>query len=66
MPITEPRVADDLCFLSVQGDWVSRATEKILWLPPEYRGDPLAIKGNMIAIGSKQGRVVIIKISPTV
>jgi predicted NACHT family NTPase len=37
--------------------WIVRNLEKLLWLPPEYRGVCSDIRGNFIALGHNDGRV---------
>jgi hypothetical protein len=54
-----------LCpLLSVNGNWVKFRTENILWLPPEYRPGYVAVRHNVLAIGSSLGRVIFMEIDP--
>jgi WD40 repeat protein len=39
------------------GEWVMKSSERVLWLPPEYRPTAHAIYGNTIALGSGNGYV---------
>jgi WD40 repeat protein len=39
------------------GQWVMKSSERMLWLPPEYRPRLHAIYGNIIALESGNGRV---------
>jgi WD40 repeat protein len=49
--------------LSADGVWITHNSEKILWLPSEYRPTCSAVSGNMISVGAGSGRVWICKIS---
>jgi WD40 repeat protein len=51
--------------LSITGEWVTLSSERILWLPPEYRPGGWASKGNTITIGSGTGRVTIVGYAAT-
>lgn len=42
------------------GHWVWRSSEKLLWLPPEWRGDYHAAYKNQIVIGCPSGRVTFL------
>ena len=53
-----------LCPLSVNRNWVKFRTENILWLPLEYRPGPVAVRHNVLAIGSSFGRVIFMEIDP--
>jgi WD40 repeat protein len=46
--------------IHVKGEWLSRNTERILWLPPEYRPGVSAIHDNIVCIGTSAGRVIFI------
>ena len=58
-----PAIADRSCHISdlqisSVGDWVTRSSERLLWLPPGRRpmvGDTYAVWKNKIAIGSTSG-----------
>ncbi|KAE8362697.1 WD40 repeat-like protein [Aspergillus caelatus] len=54
--------------LSVEGDWVTIATEKVLWLPSNYRQfSCFGVKGGTLALGYADGRVCIMGFrAPTV
>ncbi|KAJ6107986.1 NACHT and WD40 domain protein [Penicillium sp. IBT 18751x] len=45
----------------IEGQWVTFRGENALWLPPEYRPDSSAVKGNKLAWGHAPGRVSIIE-----
>jgi hypothetical protein len=42
--------------LGINDDWVTLSSERILWLPPEYRPGTWASYGDTIIIGSGTGR----------
>ncbi|KAF8533431.1 WD40-repeat-containing domain protein [Trichophaea hybrida] len=50
--------------LYVSGSWVTVRTENILWLPPDYRPRYMAVRNNVLAIGTALGRVIFIEIDP--
>jgi hypothetical protein len=43
--------------LGIYGDWVTWSSEKILWLPPEFRPGTWASHSGTLVIGSGGGRV---------
>lgn len=45
----------------VKGQWIYRANDNLLWLPPDYRSGITAIHENKLAIGCTVGRVIIIE-----
>ncbi|PMD37887.1 WD40 repeat-like protein [Hyaloscypha variabilis F] len=47
--------------ISEDGSWITRNGRKLLWLPREYRPDMLDIQDNVLAMGYKSGRVLIIR-----
>ncbi|KAH7309922.1 hypothetical protein B0I35DRAFT_440850, partial [Stachybotrys elegans] len=42
--------------------WILNGTEKVLWLPPEYRPVHSAILGSTIGIGCRSGRFWMIRL----
>jgi hypothetical protein len=46
--------------LRIKGGWIILFSRSTLWLPPEYRPDHWASKGNTIAVGSGNGRVTFV------
>ena len=63
--MTEAEIAEssrDVSDLQVDcsGQWVTRSSKRVLWLPPEQRGKAYAVCGNQIVIGSKYGRVTFL------
>jgi hypothetical protein len=49
-----------LARLRIDGDWVTRSSERILWLPSEYRPRSWASYGRTLAISSGGGRVTFV------
>ncbi|KAM5344207.1 hypothetical protein ACJ41O_012744 [Fusarium nematophilum] len=45
---------------SSDGNWILKGSERVLWLPQEYRAK-LAIAGSDVGIGCKSGRVVLMR-----
>ncbi|KAF1816011.1 WD40 repeat-like protein [Eremomyces bilateralis CBS 781.70] len=45
----------------VQDQWVSRRTERILWLPLEHRPSRIAVYGGVVAFGYASGRVTMME-----
>jgi WD40 repeat protein len=43
--------------LILEGQWVALQSEKVLWLPPEYRPTCSVVKGGTLALGHASGRV---------
>jgi hypothetical protein len=46
--------------LGIEGDWVTLSSERILWLPLEYRPGHWASNSDTIVIGSGTGRVTFV------
>lgn len=50
-----------------ESDWITLDGEDLLWLPWEFRADPwdpvYAVKGSTIAIGTKDGKVLVIRLA---
>ncbi|KAF7504607.1 hypothetical protein GJ744_002034 [Endocarpon pusillum] len=49
--------------LSSDGTWITYNSEKLIWLPSEYRPSCSAISGKMIGIGTASGKVWIYHLS---
>jgi WD40 repeat protein len=47
----------------VSGNWVTRNSEKVLWLPPEYRPTCSTCPGNKLVLGHSSGRVTFLELS---
>ncbi|KAI9934827.1 hypothetical protein MW887_000444 [Aspergillus wentii] len=43
--------------------WLQYDKEKILWLPPEYRANNVAIKGNLAVLGHESGQYSFIRLA---
>jgi WD40 repeat protein len=50
----------DVDALGINGDWVTLSSERVLWLPPEYRPGVWARHNGVAVIGSNVGRVTFI------
>jgi WD40 repeat protein len=50
-----------LPFVFVGEKWVSRGTEKVLWLPSEYRPSEVAVHDNIIGFGCSSGAVLVME-----
>ena len=46
----------------LDGNWVLRGSERLLWLPADYRGFCSAVTAGILALGYHDGRVVFIEI----
>ncbi|KAF1811586.1 WD40 repeat-like protein [Eremomyces bilateralis CBS 781.70] len=55
-PVFQPQVPP---LIFVNDEWVCHDTERILWLPPEYRLAKVAVYGSVVALGCGTGRVTI-------
>ncbi|KAH7190423.1 WD40-repeat-containing domain protein, partial [Fusarium oxysporum] len=51
-----------ICF-SADKAWIMRNSERLLWLPPEYRPTKSAVMGSSTAIACSSGRVLLLKLS---
>jgi WD40 repeat protein len=47
----------------VKNSWVCSQTRLILWLPPEYRTDCIAVHGSAVGFGYSSGRVMVMKLA---
>jgi hypothetical protein len=48
--------------IGMQQEWLIRSSQRILWLPPEYRPSAVGVNGNVIAIGTGAGRVIFMRV----
>ena len=46
----------------LNGNWVLRNSERLLWLPADYRGSCFACRGNILVSGHSDGRVMFMEI----
>ncbi|KAF1816252.1 WD40 repeat-like protein [Eremomyces bilateralis CBS 781.70] len=58
--VTSPQL---LPSIFVKEQWVSGHTERILWLPPEYRPSGVAVHNGIVAFGYTSGRVIAIELA---
>ncbi|KAI1412286.1 hypothetical protein F5Y13DRAFT_199892 [Hypoxylon sp. FL1857] len=49
----------------VQGHWIARHGQKVLWLPPDYRPKCTALYDNLLVLGLEDGRLIWIEFSPS-
>jgi WD40 repeat protein len=47
----------------LNGDWVSRNTQNLLWLPHGYRGTCSAVQGDILVIGQSSGQITFMEFS---
>ncbi|KAL0929681.1 Vegetative incompatibility protein HET-E-1-like protein 15 [Colletotrichum truncatum] len=52
--------------LSQKGTWIINNSQKLLWLPPEYRASCYAVDRLKVAIGCRSGYVLLLQISSDV
>jgi len=45
--------------IGMDGDWMTLSSERILWVPPEYRPSGWASRNGIVVLGSGAGRVTI-------
>ncbi len=50
--------------IRISEDWITWGEEKLLWLPVEYRPKCSAVSESTVVIGSRPGKVAILKPSP--
>lgn len=56
--ISQPAPRTNIC---LNGNWVVRNSERLLWLPPEYRGNCSDIRSNILPLGHYDGRVTFME-----
>ncbi|KAH7252726.1 hypothetical protein BKA59DRAFT_436883 [Fusarium tricinctum] len=49
--------------INIYGEWIVKDGENVLWLPPEYRPESLAVFKSTVAVGCDSGRVIIMRFS---
>ncbi|KFY80333.1 hypothetical protein V499_00801, partial [Pseudogymnoascus sp. VKM F-103] len=47
--------------LFVLNDWVMEGRERIIWLPPKYRPQSMAVWNRIIVLGTSSGKILILK-----
>ena len=55
--------AQSLCNIFVKGDWITRDTDNLLWLPSDYRATCSALHRNQLVLGHASGQVTFIEFS---
>jgi WD40 repeat protein len=60
---SRPQV-QSLCNIFVKGDWITRDTDNLLWLPSDYRATCSALHRNLLVLGHASGQVTFIEFSP--
>jgi WD40 repeat protein len=50
--------------LSFDGAWVMRDSERLLWLPSQYRSSFPSVVGSFVALGNAQGSFALLQFSP--
>ncbi|KAF5639275.1 vegetatible incompatibility het-e-1 [Fusarium sp. NRRL 52700] len=50
-------------YINIDGEWILKNGERVLWLPPNYRPKLSAVFKSIVAAGYDSGRVLIIKFS---
>jgi WD40 repeat protein len=53
--------AQSLCEILINGNWMTRDGENLLWLPSDYRASCLALYGNLLVLGCPSGQVTCIE-----
>jgi hypothetical protein len=48
--------------LAVEEQWVLYSTQRLLWLPFEYRADNTAVHKDVVCVGCPSGRVALLKL----
>jgi len=49
--------------IRVDGAWIMKSEEKLLWLPPKYRSSCATVSGSKLGIGCVSGDVLILEIN---
>jgi WD40 repeat protein len=53
----------DSSFLYIERQWITLGTQRLLWLPSDYRATCWAVFENTIVVGHASGRVSLIKLN---
>jgi WD40 repeat protein len=61
MPPTSSSQTDTITEAIVQNHWITRNSENLVWLPPEYRPACSAFQDNILALGCLSGMVEFIE-----
>jgi WD40 repeat protein len=54
---------DTITEIFVKEHWLTRGSEKVLWLPPDYRPTPLAFQNNIFAFARLSGHLIFVECS---
>jgi WD40 repeat protein len=54
---------DTITEIFVKEHWLTRGSEKVLWLPPDYRPTPLAFQNNVFAFARLSGHLIFVECS---
>jgi roadblock/LC7 domain-containing protein len=69
IPLSYPAIApspswqkNQSASILIQGQWILRDQQRLLWLPSEYRSSSTAVCLNVVCLGLPSGRVVLLKV----
>jgi WD40 repeat protein len=62
LPVSLPQI-DPVTNLFVKEYWITRDSEKLLWLPSEYRPNCSIFKNNILVFGCSSGQVIFMEFS---
>ncbi|KAN0087273.1 hypothetical protein V8E54_000961 [Elaphomyces granulatus] len=51
-----------ICAIFVNDEWVTQDGQDLLWLPPDYRAECLALFNNVLALGHRSGQVTFLEL----
>src|SRR6266480_284136 len=57
-PTSQPAILNGVF---VEDEWITRGTDRLLWLPPDYQPNCSAIHGSLVCLGHRSGRVSIME-----
>lgn len=59
----DPELSQSTLYVDGDGEWVVRGDKKLLWIPPDYRGQSTAVGQNTIVPGSVSGQVLFLDLN---
>jgi len=59
--ILDGKWVTDSSYLFIEQQWITLGTQRLLWLPSDYRATCWAVYENMIVVGHASARVSLIK-----
>ena len=62
-PLVSLPQIDPVANMFVKENWITRDSEKLLWLPSEYRPSCSIFKGNILGFGCSSGQVTFMEFS---